>query len=98
MHYIPGVSFDVSAVVRGATDPRTLAKNRVAGQFPNSGTWELYHIARRSNKVVYTFKSRDTGSTHAINFKNTSEGDSLISTLLGEDLPDYDDVYINMSD
>lgn len=99
MHYIPGVSFDVPPSSRGKTDKESLLRNRYINQFPHPGSWELFYIRRKpTGEVVYQFKSHNTYEIHSINFSNTGDGDKLISVMLGEKLPDYEDVYINMSD
>ena len=99
MHYIPGVAFDVPETLRGQVDPKSLVRNRYIKMFPHSGRWELFHINRSpGGEIKYLFRSRDTYETHEVKFKSTSDGDRLISVMLGEELPNYEDVYINMSD
>ena len=99
MHYIIGERFVVTGVIRGSADPKILAKNRLMGQFPEPGEHELYYIRRKpEGDVEYTFVNLNTRNKHVINFKSTKEADKLLSTIIGEDLPDYEAIYIDLTD
>jgi hypothetical protein len=99
MHYIIGTSFDVHEIVRGSTDKLTLERNRYLRFFPEPGAYELYYIRRTPERLVeYTFYNRSTGNKYKHEFKTTGEADRIISTLIGESLPDYSRNYEEMSD
>ena len=103
MHYILGTTFTVSGVVRGTSSPEVLMANRGSRLFTETGDYELYYIRPRTDSngdrvVTYTFRNMENGNRQDIDFKTTREADSLIATLLREEIPDYTKIYEEMSD
>ena len=103
MHYIIGTVFNVEGIVRGTSSPDVLMANRGSRMFTETGHHELYYIKpRRTSEgemvITYTFRNLDTNILQDIDFKNTKEADTLLASLLKEQLPDYTKAYEDMSD
>lgn len=106
MHYIIGeVDIQVRLPQRGKTDPTSLMYNRYVGLFEGKlGTYCLYYISpvraggKFTGKVEYTFANDQTKEQVKLQFESTEEADRCIAALKGETLPNYADVYENLSD
>ena len=112
MHYIIGTQITIQSrtmptVTRGMTSQelskisklkKTTAKsNKVRELFESNRTYTLIRIYAKEDKVIYKF-SDSAGSIVEAEFDTVKQGESFISEIRGEEVPDYTLNHINKTD
>ena len=112
MHYIIGTQINIKSrslppVQRGMTSQQlakisklkrsTAQSNKTRELFEPNQTYTLIRIYAKDEKVIYKF-SDNRGTIVEAEFDTIKQGESFISEIRGEELPDYTLNYINKTD
>lgn len=108
MHYIVGTQIQVNersvskirpgmtgAQIRAAST-RSSTHNEQKNKLKPGTIYALTRIYKAGEN--YTYKFIGSGDIQELHFKTIAEAESFISEVRGEDLPDYSNVYNNMTD
>lgn len=112
MHYIIGTQITIKSrslppVQRGMTSQQlskisklkrsTAQSNKTRELFETNQTYTLIRIYAKGEKVIYKF-SDNTGTIVEAEFDTVKQGESFISEIRGEEVPDYTLNHINKTD
>jgi hypothetical protein len=110
MHYIAGTRIRVSAIRPGGPIRPGMTSSQIRASSPKRSLYTkhrellkpdtdytLTRIYKDQDKVVYVFNSSDMSRTE-LQFDTITDAERFISELRNENLPNYDDVYKNMTD
>lgn len=110
MHYIIGTKIKIpsrsmsqqirpgmtSAQIRALSSGRDNSTGDTKKLFKPEVVYTLSRIYKQDEDVIYKFTSSE-GIVSAP-FKSVTAAESFISEITGDDIPDYDDIYKNMTD
>ena len=111
MHYIVGTKIEIptrsmsqqirpgmtSAQIRALSTRSEDSTGNVKKLFKPGVKYTLSRIFKQDSKIVYKFVSTEGDIVNAP-FDSVLTAETFISELNGDDLPDYDHVYRNMTD
>ena len=108
MHYIVGTTIQVTQktlpkIQPGMTSAQIRASSTKSTRFSeqrslfDNNEYTLTRIYKQDDKVAYQFSSK-TGSRVVPVFDSVKQAESFIAELRNEIVPDYSNVYIDMTD
>ena len=97
MTYIVGTKFTIHQSVVRPGISSSVKRNAPIGNYLQPGNYTVSYIKKNSdNTVTYTFQD-DNLAFHPVTFNSIAQADTYISSARGEQIPNYELVYKNLS-